>query len=79
MNTNDTARPPRIGGRLRSESTSQTDRVVYPLLEYARMACIGRTKAYALARTGEIPTLRIGERLYVPASEVERVRAGDAA
>lgn len=64
---------------MQTNDNSRTDRVVYPLLEYARMACIGRTKAYALARTGEIPTLRIGDRLYVPASEVERVRAGDAA
>ena len=40
-----------------------------PLLGVAQVAAIlgiSRSRAFALVRVGEIPSLRIGERIYVP-------------
>ena len=40
-----------------------------PLLSIAQVAAIlgiSRSRAFALMRAGELPSLRIGERIYVP-------------
>ena len=46
---------------------------VYTIEEAARLLGIGRSSAYAAARRGEIPTVRIGKRLLVPKVAFERL------
>ena len=41
--------------------------------EGAPIIGVSRGPAYAAARTGEIPTLRIGERLLVPVAALRRL------
>jgi excisionase family DNA binding protein len=43
-----------------------TDRFTITVPEAARVLGLGREAAYAAARRGEIPTLRIGRRVLVP-------------
>ena len=44
----------------------------YTVLELADMLRIGRTTAYALVGRGEVKSFRIGRKVLVRASEVER-------
>jgi excisionase family DNA binding protein len=46
--------------------------------EAAKVLGIGRNNAYAAARSGEIPTIRIGKRLLVPRAALERMLQGAA-
>ena len=48
-------------------------RVVYTVPEVARMLGISRNQGYELARTGRIPTIRLGKRLIVPKVAFERM------
>jgi excisionase family DNA binding protein len=41
-------------------------RVCIRVSEFAQMFDIGRTKAYAMVRAGEIPSVRIGTALRIP-------------
>jgi excisionase family DNA binding protein len=41
--------------------------------EAAKLLGIGRSCAYEAARTGELPTLRIGKRLVVPTASLRRM------
>lgn len=43
----------------------------------ARLLGIGRGLAYELARTGEIPVIRLGRRMLVPKARLEALLAGD--
>ena len=43
--------------------------------EAATILGVGRNKAYEAARSGEIPTIRIGRRLLVPRAALERLLA----
>jgi excisionase family DNA binding protein len=47
--------------------------------EAAEVLGIGRTSAYEAARRGEIPTIRIGKLLLVPATQLERLLNGEIA
>ncbi len=49
----------------------------YSIPEVAKVLGIGRTAAYEAARTGEIPTIRIGKRILVPVAALERLLAGN--
>ncbi len=49
----------------------------YSIPEVAKVLGIGRTAAYEAARTGEIPTIRIGKRILVPDVALERLLAGN--
>ena len=42
----------------------------------AKKLGIGRSAAYEAARTGQIPTLRIGRRILVPVRALERLLEG---
>jgi excisionase family DNA binding protein len=48
------------------------------ITEAAAVLGIGRTLAYELARTGELPTLRLGRRLVVPRHALERMLGASA-
>ena len=49
---------------------------VVSVREAAKILGIGRDSAYAAARKGEIPTIRIGRRLLVPIDALERMLQG---
>lgn len=59
--------------------TSPPERRVVTLNEAAVMLRISRGSAYEAARRKEIPTIRIGRRLLVPAAALERMLAGNSA
>jgi len=44
----------------------------------AKVLNIGRNQAYAAARAGELPVLRIGKRILVLAEPLNRLLSGDA-
>jgi excisionase family DNA binding protein len=46
--------------------------------ETAKVLGIGRNKAYEAARTGEIPTIRIGKRILVPSAALEQMLQGSS-
>ena len=41
--------------------------------EAARLLGISRTTAYALAKSGRLPTIRLGKRILVPRQALERL------
>lgn len=47
------------------------DPLVYTVEEAAEALRIGRTQAYELARTGGLPTVRLGRSLRVPRHQLE--------
>src|SRR5437879_6113954 len=49
---------------------AQSDCRVYTVPEAGRILGLNRSKAYAAARSGEIPTLRFGKVLRVPAARL---------
>jgi hypothetical protein len=51
-------------------------RVQIPLEEAAGMLDISRWLAYKLARSGELPTNRVGRNLYVPVAVLRRFEQG---
>jgi len=58
------------------ESTQLTRRVV-TVGEAAAILRISRGAAYEAVKRSEIPTIRIGRRLLVPAAALERMLAGN--
>jgi excisionase family DNA binding protein len=46
--------------------------LTYDIPEAAKLLGIGRNQAYEAAARGEIPTIRIGNRLLVPKSALRR-------
>jgi excisionase family DNA binding protein len=59
--------------------TTKQDRLTVTIAEAAQMLGIGRNAAYEAAKKGQIPTIRIGHRLLVPAAALERMLSGNAA
>ncbi len=59
--------------------TALPERRVVTLNEAAAILRISRGSAYEAAKRKEIPTIRIGRRLLVPAAALERMLAGDTA
>jgi excisionase family DNA binding protein len=51
-------------------------RLQLPLEEAARLLDISRWLAYKLARSGELPTNRVGRNLYVPVAVLRRLEQG---
>ena len=49
------------------------DRETYTVPEAGKILGIGRSAAYEAARTGEIPTIRIGKRVLVPVVALRRL------
>jgi excisionase family DNA binding protein len=45
--------------------------------EAGRTLGLGRGAAYAAAKRGELPTIRIGRKLLVPVDQLERMLAGE--
>jgi len=53
----------------------QEERVTFTVEETARLLGIGRQLAYNRVKTGEIPVIKIGRRLLVPRSALEKLLA----
>ena len=53
----------------------EIQRMTVTVQEAATILGVGRNKAYEAARSGEIPTVRIGRRLLVPVAALERLLA----
>ena len=45
--------------------------------EAAKTLGIGRSLAYQLARTGDLPVIRLGKRFVVPVERLERMLGGE--
>ncbi|MFN0166701.1 MAG: helix-turn-helix domain-containing protein [Bryobacteraceae bacterium] len=52
------------------------ERQTLPLMEAGRLLGVGRNTTYLAAKTGQIPTVLIGKRLFVPRLALERLLAG---
>ncbi len=48
-------------------------RLTYSVPEAAEKLGIGRSAAYEAARTGQLPTIKIGKRILVPRAALERL------
>lgn len=55
----------------------KTKRETLTVEEVAKRLGIGRNTAYQGVRDGEIPSLRIGGRIVIPAAALERMLAGE--
>ena len=58
---------------VRQPTKNNEDRLCLSIPETARMLGISRGLAYELARSGQIPVLRLGKRLLVPKVALERL------
>jgi excisionase family DNA binding protein len=56
--------------------TEHAEALAYSVPEAGRRLGIGRTTAYRLAADGTLPTMRLGGRIVVPRSQLERLLAG---
>jgi excisionase family DNA binding protein len=54
-------------------NTSQNVRRTLSVEEAAQILGISRASAYACAKSGELPTIRMGNRLLVPEAVLERL------
>lgn len=61
------------------EIVDKVERRTLTVEEAARALGIGRSAAYAAARSGELPTVKIGRRLLVPRAALDRMLAGEGA
>ena len=48
----------------------------YSIPEAAKVLGIGKSAAYEAARTGEIPTIKIGKRILIPVAQLEQLLGG---
>ena len=53
------------------------ERRTYTVEEAAQILGISRSSAYEAARKGEIPTIRIGKLIRVPADQLDRLLNGE--
>ncbi len=49
------------------------DKLTYTVTEAAALLGIGRSAAYEAARSGQLPTIRIGKRILVSVAGLERM------
>jgi excisionase family DNA binding protein len=57
----------------------ETERKTYNIEEAGRLLGVGRDQAYEAAKSGQLPTIKIGKRLLVPKAALDRMLAGEAA
>lgn len=56
---------------------TDVQRKTYTVDQAAELLGIGRNTAYEAVRRGEIPTIKIGRRLLVPRTALERMLSGE--
>lgn len=52
-------------------------RAVFTVREVAKILGVGRNTLYEALRRGELPALRIGRRVLIPAAWLERILSGE--
>ncbi len=57
----------------RTAQSRSVDRLTYTVDEAAQLLGISRNSAYEAARTGDLPTIRLGRRILVPRSRLEEL------
>jgi hypothetical protein len=56
----------------------QSERLTYDVVEAGKKAGLGRNASYDAARRGEIPTVKLGNRLLVPKKKWDAILNGEA-
>ena len=64
--------------RIGQKTQALGERRTLTVEEAAKVLRVSRGAAYEAARTGQIPTLRIGRRVLVPVAALEKLLAGAA-
>lgn len=59
-------------------SKNEIASATYCIEEAAKLLGISRNACYEAAKTGEVPTVRIGKRLLVPKIALEKLLSGSA-
>ena len=63
-------------GKIKQWPASDSEpRRTYSVEEAGKILGVCRNSAYALAKSGELPTIRLGRRLLVPRDALERLLA----
>ncbi len=57
--------------------TRTIDRIGYSVAEFLERFPLGKTSFYAAVARGEIRTIKIGGRTFIPAAEAERLARGE--
>lgn len=55
-----------------------TEKLTHTIEEAASLLGVSRNSAYTLAKTGALPTIRLGKRLLVPKAALDRLLTGAA-
>ena len=58
---------------------SENGRKTYTVEEAAHLLGLGRNATYEAAKSGAIPTIRIGKRILVPKAALDRMLSGELA
>jgi excisionase family DNA binding protein len=58
---------------------SKMERRTFSVPEAGQLLGLSRNSAYEAARRGDLPTIRIGRRLFVAKAALDRMLAGEAA
>jgi excisionase family DNA binding protein len=56
---------------------AEQERLAFSITEAAALLGVGRTLAYQMAKSGELPTVRLGRRVVVPRAQLEQLLAGE--
>jgi excisionase family DNA binding protein len=63
-----------LGGKnYLAENGMSEERLTYAVDEAGKLLGLSRNTAYTLAKTGQLPTVRLGRRLLVPKAALERL------
>jgi excisionase family DNA binding protein len=65
-----------VNNQMRQDSNMTTEviaRRTFTIEEAGQMLGLGRNTAYALAKSGRLPTIRLGRRLLVPKAALDRL------
>ncbi len=54
------------------------DRLAISIPEAGQLLGISRSNAYARAKSGELPTVKLGARILVPVARLEKLLAGES-
>ncbi len=57
---------------------NEIESATYRIEEAAKVLGISRNSAYEAARTGQLPTVRLGKRLVVPKIALDRLLSGNS-
>ena len=62
-----------------TKETRDIQRTTYSVAEFAKLAGIGRNQAYEAVRKKEVPSIKFGKRILIPAASLDRLLSGGQA